>query len=113
MVYNNNIPLNKTLRETTEHNSTGPINPSKITNDRSTFTTNSFTPDTTLRDTTQFNKSNGFINNTSLGSVKANYVANNTHRQQTSTEYSGIIKGFRRISNRNYSANNTLKNLFF
>jgi len=107
VVYNNNIPLNKTLRETTEHNSTGHINPSKITNDRSTFTTNSFTPDTTLRDTTQFNKSNGFINNTSLGSVKANFVANNTHRQQTSTEYSGILKGFDESSNRNYSANNT------
>lgn len=110
VVYHNNDPLNKTLRETTEHNKVGEINIQKITNDKREDTILGYIPNTTIKDTTQNNKSNGFISNSELakpGHVNTNYNADPTHRQGTSVEYSGIIKGSEETTNRDYKANQT------
>lgn len=110
VVYHNNNPANKTLRETTESLNTGEINVQMITNTTPEDHILGHIPNTTIKDTTQHANSNGFIGNSELsgpGHTNTNYNAYPTHRQGTSTQYSGIIKGNEETTNRKYNANQT------
>jgi len=110
VIYHNNNPTNRTLRETTESLNTGEVNVQMITNTTPEDHILGHMPNTTIKDTTQHANSNGFIGNSELsgpGHVNTNYNAYPTHRQGTSTEYGGIIKGNEETTNRNYSANQT------